>query len=236
MTIDKGFILAAGLGTRLRPYTDEIPKPMVKVRDKPMLDHALDAFEKIGIQHCVINTHYKADVIHDHIKARTAPEIITSYEPELLDTGGGIKNAITYFDDDFFILSGDSVWENAPHENTLQALANAWNPSKMDILMLLQPVSSMKLTQGVGDYHLDANGRATRALDQSGAYMFTSIRINSPKIFDGTPDGKFSYLELMDKAQNQGRLYGLVHDGIWHHISTPADLKAVNKAGHAHNE
>jgi MurNAc alpha-1-phosphate uridylyltransferase len=98
----------------------------------------------------------------------------------------------------------------------------------MDILILLQPISTMTLTYGVGDYTLDANGNAKRSLDRSGEYMFTSIRINAPHIFDGHSAKPFSYLELLDKAEKEGRLFGLVHEGIWHHISTPEDLEKVN--------
>ena len=230
MIPEKAFILAAGFGKRLRPYTDEVPKPMVKVHEKPMIDQALDKLGEIGVKQCVVNTHYKADILHEHLSARQTPEIILSHEPEILDTGGGIKAAIKNFKAPFFVLSGDSVWEDAPSDNTLQTLTRHWDAKKMDILFLLQPVKDMKLTRGVGDYDLDADGRATRSADQTGAYMFTSIRINAPEIFKSAPEQPFSYLDLLDQAEKAGRLYGLVHKGMWHHISTPEDLEAVNKA------
>ncbi len=143
-----------------------------------------------------------------------------------------LNNAVMNFRDfhfkkPFYVLAGDSVWEDQG-TNALEALARAWNPEQMDILILLQPVSTMKLTHGVGDYTLDENGQAKRSLNQSGEYMFTSIRINAPHIFDGYNATPFSYLELLDKAEQQGRLFGLVHKGIWHHISTPEDLEKVN--------
>ncbi len=228
MIPNQAFILAAGYGKRLRPYTQDIPKPMVKVGGLPMIDHALNKLRDIGVTSCTVNTHYKAEVLHDHLAKRESPNIKISHEDDLLDTGGGIKKAIHNFSNDFFVLSGDSVWEDAGGQNALKALGKAWNPDKMDILMLLQPVKSMVLTKGVGDYALDDEGRATRSLDQSGDYMFTSIRINAPHIFDGAPEGPFSYLKLMDDAQSKGRLYGLVNTGMWHHISTPEDLDAVN--------
>lgn len=230
MIPDSAFILAAGLGTRLRPLTDERPKPMVEVNEIPMIDHALDALAAAGVERCVINTHYKAEILHDHLKGRKNPEIILSYEPELLNTGGGIKNALRHFGAPFFVLSGDSVWEDAPGENALLSLAQAWDPEIMDILMLLQPVETMKLTGGVGDYDLLPDGRAVRSLTKEGGAMFTSIRINRPEIFVEPPDGPFSYLDLLDAAQKRGRLYGVQHKGAWHHISTPADLQAVNAA------
>lgn len=232
MAPNHAFILAAGFGKRLRPYTENMPKPMVAVDGKPMIDHAIDGLQGIGVNSCVINTHYKADVLEDHLAGRD--DILISHEPEILDTGGGLKNGLKLWGEnvpkDFFVLSGDSVWENAPSQNTLEALSKAWDAEKMDILMLLQPVETMLLTKGVGDYDIDEQGRAVRSLNQSGKYMFTSIRINSTHIFEGAPDSPFSYLELMDKAQEQGRLYGLIHKGIWHHISTPQDLETVNES------
>lgn len=230
MTPDKAFILAAGFGTRLRPHTNDKPKPMVKVHGKPMIDHALDQLESANVKTCIVNTHYKADILHDHLKDRTSPEIIISHEPDILDTGGGIKNAIHHFTEPFYVVSGDSVCEDDPDQNALKAMAEMWDSNTMDILLLLQPVNTMALTHGVGDYDLDDQGRAVRSLDKDGKYMWTSIRINHPAIFENTPDQPFSYLQLLDKAQENGRLYGMVHKGTWHHISTPDDLKAVNES------
>lgn len=227
---DIAFILAAGLGTRLRPYTNDIPKPMVEVGGQTMIDRALDKLHDIGIKSCVINTHYKAEILQRHLIARRNPHIIFSLEEKLFDTGGGINAALQHFDDPFFVLSGDSVWEDAQDHNTLQTMADHWDPARMDILILLQPVETMTLTQGLGDYDLDDQGRAIRSKDKTGKYMWTSIRINKPEIFDGAPEGAFSYLELLDEAQEKGRLYGIIHDGQWHHISTPDDLHAVNEA------
>lgn len=227
MTPNKAFILAAGLGKRLRPITLERPKPMVEVGERTLIDRALDHLQQAGIDDVVVNAHYLSDILESHLAGRSAPEIHISHEDELLETGGGIKKMLQHFAADFYVLSGDALWTDGPGESALQRLSDMWNPQQMDILMLLQPVSNMTLTKGVGDYRIDADGRAIRAKDQSGDLMFTSIRINAPHIFEGSPDGPFSYLELMDRAEEQGRLYGLVHDGDWHHISTPEDLEAV---------
>lgn len=230
MIPDQAFILAAGLGTRLRPLTEARPKPMVEVAGKPMIDHALDALAGAGVRRCAVNTHYRAEVLHEHLKGRERPSVIVSHEPDLLDTGGGIRKALHHFDAPFFVLSGDSVWEDAPGESALLTLGRAWDPEIMDILILLQPVETMVLTRGAGDYDLGPDGRAVRSLSKEGSLMFTSIRINRPEIFAGTPEGAFSYLDLLDAAQARGRLYGVQHKGSWHHISTPADLQAVNAA------
>ncbi len=227
---NKAFILAAGLGSRLRPYTNDTPKPLVKVDGRTLLDRTLDHLQDAGVGEVACNTHYLADQISDAISAR--PEFIAhiSFEEELLETGGGIKNMLHHFDDAFYIINGDSLWENTQGQNTLLSMANTWNPQEMDILILLQPIDTMKLTKGVGDYRLDDNNMPIRSLDKRGEYMFTSIRINHPRVFDNTPNGAFSYLDLMDHAQEKGRLYALVHKGDWHHISTADDLEAVNDA------
>ena len=228
MNPKKAFILSAGFSTRLRPLTNNIPKPMVMVNGTTMIDRTIDHLKRSGVHSYVVNTHYKAGVIHDHFAG--CDDVFISHEEELLDTGGGIKAALPQFKgEDFFVLSGDGLWSDGPSGNTIQNLANRWNPETMDILMLLQPVETMHDGTGVGDYDIDENGRATRSLDQTGRYMFTSIRINSTSIFNDTPNGAFSYLALMDKAEKDGKLYGLVNDGQWYHISTPEDLTAAER-------
>jgi MurNAc alpha-1-phosphate uridylyltransferase len=229
MAPTKAFILAAGFGKRLRPFTDNIPKPMVSIGQSTLLDRTINHLKEVGVNEFIVNTHYKADVIHNHLDDHE--NIHISYEEEILDTGGGIKKAYHHFnDEDFYVLSGDGLWSNGPDASTLERLAEAWDPKIMDILMLLQPIERMQATKGVGDYDLDNQGRATRSLTQEGRYMFTSIRINRSHIFQNTPHGSFSYLELMDKAQAQGRLYGLINDGEWYHISTPQDLESAGQA------
>ncbi len=227
----KAFILAAGFGTRMRPLTDHCPKPLVEVAGRSLINRTLDHLELSEINDVMINTHYLGDILIDHLKTRTYPDITFSREEEILDTGGGIKKALGFFGDEpFYVLSGDGLWEDGPEGNALRRMADFWNPEEMDILILLQPAASMTLTKAVGDYDLEPDGRAVRSRDKTGTYMFTSMRINHPRVFENTPDEPFSYLEIMDRAQEQGRLYGLVHDGEWHHISTPEDLEAVNEA------
>ena len=104
----------------------------------------------------------------------------------------------------------------------------------MDLLLMMQPLSRMTLTEGRGDYDVMPDGRAVRSRTQSGSGMWTSVRLCTAELFDDTPDGPFSFLELMDRAESRGRLYGLIHEGEWHHISTPADLERVNAAMKRH--
>jgi MurNAc alpha-1-phosphate uridylyltransferase len=225
------FILAAGEGRRLRPYTDTLPKPLVPVAGKPILAHTFTHLKNAGIPGTTVNICYKKDILREFLGSIEDINITISEEEELYDTGYGIKRALhTMADKPFFAINGDAFWTDGPDDSTLHRLAATWDADKMDILLLLQPVDQMKLTHGVGDYDIDHQGRAIRRKDQGGAYMFAGLRIAAPKIFDHTPDEAFSFLKLMDCAEEQGRLYGLVHDGDWHHISTADDLNRVNDA------
>lgn len=229
--IDHAFILAAGEGRRLRPYTDHCPKPMVKLGGKPIIDYTIDKLVAAGVKTITVNLHYMADILAQHLKKRTDVHINLSFEDNLLDTGGGLANALnTMNGKPFYIISGDAFWVDHPAADTLPTLAAAWDGDTTDLLLLLQPAHTMKLTHGVGDYSLDDNGLPVRIADKTGTHMFTSIRIAHPRLFDGCPDGAFSFLQLMDKAETDGRLRGLEHKGDWHHISTPAELERVDKS------
>lgn len=227
----RAFILAAGEGRRLRPYTNDIPKPMVRVAGKPLLGHILDYLSADGILDVCINTYYKPHVITDYIaKDQSGVRVSFSHEEALLDTGLGMKRALHHMAcQPFFAINGDAFWLNGSRASVFERLAEVWNPKNMDILLLLQPVERMSLTKGVGDYLIDKDGRAYRQKDQSGSHMFAGVRVCTPAVFEKTPETPFSFLELMDRAEAAGRLYALEHDGAWHHISTPSDLEAVNE-------
>lgn len=229
--IEKAFILAAGLGTRMQPITFSIPKPMVEVAGQSLLSRTLDGLIEAGVKEAVINTHHLPQQIRGILSERKDITINFSHESVLLDTAGGIKKMLHIFDNEpFYVLSGDGLWIDKKGENALQRLAAAWNPDIMDILILLQPVSSMTLTAGIGDYDVKPDGRAIRSRGKNGTHMFTSIRINHPRIFSTLTAAPTSYLPLLDRAESQGRLFAIEHTGKWHHISTPEDLKAVDTA------
>ena len=231
MTPITAFILAAGLGTRLRPYTDTLPKPMVPVNGQPIIGYILDQLVKAGVQSVTVNTHHKAEVLRDYLATRTDIPIHESFEDILLETGGGAKKALpTLGGAPFYMINGDAFCVDGPSGSALLNLARAYDESKMDILLLLQPVECMTLTQGVGDYDLTADNRPVRNKYKQGKYMFAGIRICHPRIFENTPDGAFPFLFLMDTAEKEGRLFAHIHDGDWHHISTPEDLDNVNNA------
>jgi MurNAc alpha-1-phosphate uridylyltransferase len=218
--ITQAIILAAGLGQRMRPLTDMLPKPLIKVVGKPIIDYAIEALQNYGIQTIIVNTHHKAEMLEAHLKPKN---VNISHEPVLLDTGGGIKQALAYLDKEkpVFVLSGDSILIGG-----LSELEAAWK-NETDILLSLQPLETMKLTPAVGDYKL-VNGKPIRTPDQTGTHMWNSARILHPRIFENTPEGPFSFLSMMDAAQNKGTLAAVIHHGLWHHLTTPEDIESVN--------
>ena len=229
--IKRGFILAAGEGTRLRPHKDTMPKPLVKIAGLPIIDYTIEALQQVGVQDIVVNTCYKAEVIEAHLSARTQPNIIISPEDTRLETGGGIKKALHHFNDEpFYIINGDALWQDAKpsHNGALTQLASLWDAEKMDVLLLCIDCNNFEAKEINGDYTISDNGRAKRRLDKTGSHMFTGLRICHPRIFEGCPEGAFSFLELMDKAEANGRLYAGAYDGQWHHISTADDLARVD--------
>lgn len=231
MITKTAFILAAGQGTRLRPYTNSLPKPMVSIAGKPILEHIIGKCQEVGIKNIIINLYYLGDVIKKYFKNS---DIIFSDEDKILDTGGGVKNALTFIKEDvFFLINGDAFWVEDECNKTLQVLSDFWNANKMDILLLLQPVEKMKLTRGIGDYNITPDGHAIRSHDRTGDYMFAGVRLTKKSIFDDISNDVFSFLTLMDNAEKNGTLFGIINQGDWHHISTPDDLIAVNHAfGH----
>jgi len=224
-------VLAAGEGVRMRPLTDNCPKPLLQVAGKTMLDRVLDSLAAAGVDNAVVNHSYLGDMIVDHVAGRDAPKVVLSGEDERLETGGGTKRALGHLGDDpFFVLNADMVWLDGP-DPALTRMANAWDPDKMDLLLLLQPAEKVGYRDGAGgDYFMDKDGSLKRNREKSpdAPYIFAGVRICNPALFDDTPDGAFSFLELFDRAESQGRLYGIAHDGAWFHIGTP---QAFNMAG-----
>ena len=222
--------MAAGFGSRLRPLTDTVPKPLVRVGGRPIVDYIIDHLKRAGVRDVCMNAHYLREKITAYAQARTDVDICVSLEDEILDTGGGLQKAIGHFNGKpFWVVNGDAFW--VPFDSMLlDEMSAMWDAEAMDILIALQPVESMQVTKGVGDYFIDSDGRARRSLDKTGTHMFTSVRLNHPRIVEGRAPAAFSYLALLDQAEKAGRLFAFPHEGDWHHISTPDDLIAVEKA------
>jgi len=234
------FIAAAGMGNRMRPLTDHLPKPLIVVRGQSLLDHIVDRLLAAGITDIVLNTHYHSAQIEEWAQNRAActpPLKITLFhEPELLDTGGGIENVLTQDQrtTPFYMINGDAFWVDDAVEPSLKSLSQHWQNSSDILCLLLEPTAQMKLTTAVGDYNIKAPDRAERCADQTGDYMFTGLRIVHPDILHYKPASdtapKYSFLALMDAAEKNGRLGAHIHKGRWHHLSTPADVASVNQA------
>lgn len=232
--IDTAFVLAAGKGTRMAPLTDHTPKPLVSLGGRPLLSYVCDHLKLAGVQHVVMNAHHHPDQIKAFLDGQDGFETKQFVpEPVLLETGGGLKNAAAFLpvDQPFYMINGDAFWVDAVgQDSALSQLSRVFDAERMDILLLLIPISRMVLTAGVGDYIMAPDGRLTRSADKSGNLMFTGIRIVHPRILAGMPDGIYSFLKQMDAAEAAGRLYGTIYDGEWHHISTPEDVDCVEKS------
>lgn len=226
------FVLAAGKGERMRPLTNTIPKPLVPLAHKPLIDHVLDRLASAGIKRAVVNIHYLADKLEKHLAHRTAPKIIFSNErDELLDTGGGALRALPKLGAEPFVIhNSDSVWIEGLGSN-LERLLDAWDEKEMDSLMLVAPLAASIGYDGLGDFQMDPTGRLTR---QSGPrlapFVFAGVSIAHPRLFDNAPKGPFSLNKLWDRAIEKGRLYGLRLEGIWMHVGTPEALKEAETA------
>lgn len=227
-TIAAGMVLAAGLGLRMRPITERMPKPLVTVAGRCLLDRALDHYAEAGLARAVVNTHYLAEQIAAHVAARTAPEIALSHEPALLETGGGVLNALPLLGaGPFFVANSDALWLNGPMP-ALTRLARAWNGAAMDALLLLAVVPGTLGYEGRGDFTMDGLGRLRRRAERGIApFLFTGVQLLHPRLFADEAPGKWSLNRVYDKALAAGRLYGLRHDGAWYHVGDPAGLAAV---------
>jgi MurNAc alpha-1-phosphate uridylyltransferase len=219
-------VLAAGLGTRMRPLTDHLPKPLIKVAGKPLIDYTLDRFAAAGVRRAVVNVHYRADQMEAHLAARRAPEIIVSDERVLLlETGGGLKKAAPHLGRaPVYCTNTDAILVDGADEEPCAALARAWRDDAMDALLLLAPIGLASGYDGAGDFDLKANGDIDWRSGGSAPFVYTGLQIIRPTLLDGAPDGPFSLRVLWDKARAQGRMKGVVHQGPWMHVGDPAGL------------
>lgn len=232
--IDTAMILAAGLGTRLRPLTLSVPKPLLPLGGKTMLDHALDHAVMANVKRAVINVHYMPGKIMGHISRRKQPMIMISDETGvLLETGGGIKNALGYLNRDaFYTLNSDVMWrDRAGEKSALQRMADLWNPNIMDTLLLITPRETAIGFDGAGDYFIGADGALSwRGNNDSAPYVYAGATITKAKAFADYPGKIFSQKRIWDQQESVGRLFGIVHSGDWYHCSTPQDYEAVTRA------
>ncbi|MBS0297238.1 MAG: nucleotidyltransferase family protein [Proteobacteria bacterium] len=216
-------VLAAGLGTRMRPLTNDRPKALVEVGGKPLIDHMLDRLAEAGVETAVVNVHWFADRLEQHLAVRERPKIVISDERALLlETGGGLKRARKLLGDEpCWVANIDSVWTQ-PTDN-LKALAEAWDPERMDVLLLLARREASIGFEGAGDFFLADDGKLTfRGDAPSAPFAYMGVHITKPGIVADEPRGPFSLTRVWRRLAEQGRLYGQVLDGFWMHVGDPA--------------
>ena len=228
-------VLAAGLGERMRPITDRIPKPLVEVDGKPLIDHVLDRLAQAGVERAVVNVHYLADQIERHVAGRREPRIVISDERgQLLNTGGGVVKALGALGTEpFFHINSDTIWIDGPSPN-LRRLGDAFDPARMDALLLLASSAGSIGYAGRGDFAMGADGRLRKRAEREVApFVYAGAAILAPALFNAAPPGAFSLTALFDRAAEAGRLHGLRLEGVWMHVGTPdaiAQAEAAIKA------
>jgi MurNAc alpha-1-phosphate uridylyltransferase len=225
-------VLAAGKGERMRPITEHVPKPLVKVGGKALLDHVLDRLAEAGVERAVVNVDYLADQIERHLAGRKKPKIIISDEREkLLDTGGGVVKALDKIGlEPFFHLNSDTIWLDGVRSN-LKRLAAAFDPARMDALLLLAPTATSIGYSGRGDFLMLPDGRLQRRAEREVVpFVYAGAAIFSPALFKGAPADAFSLTQLFARAEEAGRLYGLRLEGVWMHVGTPEAIPLAEAA------
>ncbi len=228
----RAFVLAAGLGTRMRPHNGQVPKPLVEVAGKSLIDYVLDRLADAGVERAVVNVHYLADQIERHLAPRRRPDVVISDErAELLGTGGGIAKALPQLGDaPFFLVNSDTVWLDGVKPNFAR-LADAFDPATMDALLLLAPTAESIGYGGRGDFAMLPDGRLRRRAESEVVpFVYAGAAILSPALFAGAPAGAFPLTPLFDRAGAKDRLFGLRLEGLWMHVGTPEAVAAAEAA------
>jgi MurNAc alpha-1-phosphate uridylyltransferase len=225
-------VLAAGLGQRMRPLTANTAKPLLPLLGRSLLDHALDRLAQAGVEEAVVNAHWCAPRVAEALAAREGrpPRLRLQLEPELLETGGGIRRALPRLGEQpFIVVNGDAYWLDGPTP-ALTLLQQHFDPARMDGLLLLIRTAQVEGEVGRGDFHLDGAGRLRRPKGAEIApFLFGGVQVMAPALVAPEPEGRFSLNRCFDRAIGAGRLFGLVHDGEWFHLSTPADLARTER-------
>jgi MurNAc alpha-1-phosphate uridylyltransferase len=225
-------VFAAGLGKRMRPIADAIPKPLVEVAGRALIDHCLDRFAAVGVARAIVNVHWLADQIEAHLATRKAPTIVISDErARLLDQGGAIKRALPLIGDEpFFLCNTDAFWIEGPRSN-LRRLADAFDPRAMDAMLMVAAAAGAVGVDWPGDFTMDPEGRlATREPRRVAPFVYTGVGVVKPQMFRGVAEDAFPLAPFFFRAAEQGRLYGLRLDGLWLHVGRPESIAEAEKA------
>ncbi len=225
-------VMAAGKGTRMRPLTNDRPKPLVSVGNTTLLDHVLMHLRGAGVGRIVVNVHYLADMVEAHLTNHCADldVVISDERGALLETGGGLMRAKPLLNaDPFLCVNTDNVWSDGD-ENSIVRLSRYWDDATMDVLMLVVPRERATFHAGRGDFGMSADGKLSRrALDHDAPYVWTGIQILSQRLLTDPPADAFSTNVFWDRAIAQGRLYGVVHEGAWVDVGTPEAIPAAEE-------
>ncbi len=231
-TPDSAMVLAAGLGMRMRPITERLPKPLVPVDGRPMIDYTLDHLQAAGVGKVVVNVHHLADMLVDHLADFGA--VISDETDRLMDSGGGVVRALPLLGDgSFLILNGDSFWLEAPDadDTNLARMAAAWDPARMDMLIMTAALQQAVGYEGKGDFLADPAGRLRRHDGRSqDPLVYAGVIIADPAIFSDAPDGPFSLNLCFDRAIAAGRLFGMPVKGLWLTVGTPEAIGEAETA------
>lgn len=225
-------VLAAGLGERMRPLTEKIPKPLVKVCGTALIDYVLDKLAAAGVERAVVNVHHFADKIERHLAGRTRPQIVVSNEREkLLGTGGGVVRCLGQLGNaPFFHVNSDSIWLDGVHPN-LDRLAGNFDVQRMDGLLLLAPVAGSVGYAGRGDFSMQPDGRLLRRSEREVVpFVYAGAALLAPALFANAPPGPFALTQVFRRAEEQGRLFGLRLEGLWMHVGTPEAIAVAEAA------
>ena len=230
ITLNSAMVLAAGLGTRMRPLTEAKPKPLLKLAGRSLLDHALDRIDAAGIGKVVVNAHWFPEQVEAVCAARPNPPTVLREEP-VQETGGGVRNALPHLGPDpFLVVNGDAYWLDGPTP-TIQRMARCFDAESMDALLLVVRATAVEGEVGRGDFLLDPLGHVRRPKEREIApYFYAGLQVVHPRLFKDAPAGSFSTNLLWNRAIEAERLFGLVHDGAWFHLSTPVDLRRAEGA------
>ncbi|TAH68801.1 MAG: nucleotidyltransferase family protein [Rhodopseudomonas palustris] len=232
VTPTKAMVLAAGLGLRMRPITETMPKPLVRVAGKPLLDHVLDKLAEAGVADAVVNVHYLPDQIISHLAGRSAPKVTISDErDQVLGTGGAVVKALPLLGTaPFFHLNADTMWIDGAQPN-LKRLADTFDPARMDILLLMAPTANSIGYSGRGDFAMTPDGTLRKRKElEVVPFVYAGVAILSPQLFNDAPAGEFSLTDIFDRVGEQGRLFGLRMEGVWMHVGTPEAIAAAERA------
>lgn len=225
-------ILAAGLGRRMGALTETLPKPLLQVGGRAIIDHVLDRLVQAGIGRAVVNLHHEADRLREHLLAHGGLELLFSDESDgLMDTGGGVAKALPMLGGGpFYVVNGDVLWFDGMGIS-LHALAARFAPKQMDALLLMQPTVGATGYRGVGDFCMLADGQLSRRPERGVApFIHMGVQILTPELFQGCPEGPFSLNHIYDRAASQDRLFGLRHEGDWMELNRPQGLAAAEQA------